>query len=150
MKINSIEDLPQHHREQAREVLSERQARTAARRQLDQAVNESLVRLFLAHWRRLGGPPLHREWQFHLERKWRFDFVFPEQKIAIEIEGGTRQRGRHNRAQGYANDCEKYNAAVTLGWRVFRFSDVMLKGKRVDEFIQVAIDAIEEAHHATN
>ena len=47
--------------------------------------------------------------------------------IAIEIDGGTRQRGRHNRAEGYAKDAEKINTAQGMGWTVFRFSDVMLK-----------------------
>ena len=29
-----------------------------------------------------------REYIFHPKRKWRFDFYFPERKLAVEIEGG--------------------------------------------------------------
>ena len=58
-----------------------------------------------------------REYVFHPERKWRFDFAFPSLKVAIEIDG----RGRHQTVVGARNDCEKHNEAVRLGWRVIRF-----------------------------
>ena len=65
----------------------------------------------------LPGADLVREHRFHPERRWRFDMAFPAVKLAIEIEG----RGRHQTVAGYAKDCEKYNAALILGWRVLRF-----------------------------
>jgi hypothetical protein len=89
------------------------------------------------------GKPLHyprpvREFVFHPERKWRFDFAWPDRKIAAECEGGTWARGRHNRGSGFAADCEKYNAAAILGWRVLRFTKDMID--RGD-----AMDAIRDA-----
>src|SRR5262245_30655568 len=62
------------------------------------------------------------EHQFHDSRNWLFDFAWPDQLVALEIEGGTRLAGggRHNRANGYANDCEKYTEAALLGWKVIR------------------------------
>lgn len=63
---------------------------------------------------------MEREHQFHPKRKWRFDFAIPERMIAIEIEGGIWSNGRHNRGAGYSADCEKYNSATVLGWRVLR------------------------------
>ncbi|MBX3050835.1 MAG: hypothetical protein KF753_05135 [Caldilineaceae bacterium] len=107
-----------------------RQSRTEARKRLDRAVRESLSRLFLAHWKRNELPALTPEYRFHPDRRWRFDYALPEQRIAVEVEGGTWQNGRHNRAKGYAKDAEKYNAAQGLGWQVFRFSDVMIKEGR--------------------
>ena len=50
---------------------------------------------------------LQPEFRFHYVRKWAFDYALPDYKIAIEIDGGTRQQGRHNRAEGYAKDAEK-------------------------------------------
>lgn len=60
------------------------------------------------------------------DRRWRFDFAWLEEKIAIELEGGVddrrkhRVRGRHIRPKGFQDDVEKYNAAAALGWTVFR------------------------------
>lgn len=58
-----------------------------------------------------------REYRFLTTRRWRFDFAWPTLRIAVEIEG----RGRHQTVVGFRNDCEKYNAALRLGWRVLRF-----------------------------
>ena len=58
---------------------------------------------------------------FHPTRKWRFDFVLPN-KIAVEVEGGVYTKGRHTTGAGFTKDCEKYNEAVILGWRVLRFT----------------------------
>ena len=42
----------------------------------------------------------------------------PVAKVAVEIEGGTWNAGRHTRLpRGFAQDCEKYNTAVVCGWR---------------------------------
>lgn len=62
-----------------------------------------------------------REHKFHPIRKWRFDFAIPQYLIAIECEGGVWSGGRHTRGLGYSKDCEKYNNATLLGWRVLRY-----------------------------
>lgn len=58
------------------------------------------------------------------KRKFRFDFAFVKEKIAVEFEGiiwfGNRT-SRHQTAKGYEKDCEKYNLAVKQGWRVLRY-----------------------------
>lgn len=61
------------------------------------------------------------EYKFHPTRKWRFDFAFVEQKVAVEQEGAIWTYGRHNRPIGMIKDMEKYNAAAELGWRVLRY-----------------------------
>lgn len=67
------------------------------------------------------GIEFEREVKFHPERKWRFDFVV-DKAIAIEVEGGIFTQGRHTRGKGYINDMQKYNAALTQGWRVLRYA----------------------------
>jgi very-short-patch-repair endonuclease len=68
-----------------------------------------------------GLPEPAREVRFHPVRRWRFDFAYPDLKLAIEVEGGTYARGRHTRGSGFAKDCRKYNSAALLGWTVLRF-----------------------------
>lgn len=71
-----------------------------------------------------------REFPFHAPRKWRFDFAWTDEKFAVEIEGGTRVNGRHNRHEGFTRDCEKYNQAALDGWRVLRFTGEMVNDGR--------------------
>lgn len=72
-------------------------------------------------------PIPRREYRFHPTRRWRFDFAYPDQRIAIECEGATWANGRHNRGGGYAADLEKYNAAALLGWLVLRYTRAQVK-----------------------
>ena len=62
------------------------------------------------------------EHKFHDMRKWRLDFAIIDLKIGIEIEGGVWSCGAHTRGKGFIEDMEKYNAAVTLGWVILRFT----------------------------
>ena len=76
-----------------------------------------------------------REHKFHKDRKWRFDFAWPEEKFAVEVEGGTCIYGRHNRPQGFENDCIKYGEAIRLGWDVYRCTSSMVKKMDAVDFI---------------
>ena len=81
---------------------------------------------------------VEREYCFHSERKWRFDFAFPSEKIAVEIEGGVFKYGGHSRGKGYEKDCEKYNSAVIMGWRVLRYStDMVLAGTAINDILDL-------------
>jgi len=75
---------------------------------------------FLNLWKKMSGPKLVEEFQFHPERKWRFDFADLDTKTAIEIEGGVWNQSRHTRPAGFIKDCEKYNTGTLLGWKIFR------------------------------
>jgi len=73
------------------------------------------------------------------ERRFRFDWAWPEQKVALEMEGGVWTRGRHTRPQGYERDCEKYSLAAILGWRVIRVTPRMLEDGRALELLLLAL-----------
>lgn len=76
----------------------------------------------LAVWRAdgiRGAVPEHR---FCPARKWRFDFAFPKHKLAVEVQGGTWNGGRHVRPLALRKEWEKLNAAAAAGWRVL-FTD---------------------------
>lgn len=74
-----------------------------------------------------GMPTPVPEYKFHPTRKWLFDFAWPEQKVALEIEGGAWTGGRHTRGKGYESDCAKYSEAAVLGWKVLRVTTGMLE-----------------------
>lgn len=87
-------------------------------------------------WKLYDCPEPEREYRFHSERKWLFDYAWPSYRCACEIEGGIWTRGRHTRALGYLRDMEKYNEAQKLGWRIFRFTPQELKKGIAQAFIK--------------
>lgn len=91
--------------------------------------------------RALGLAAPEREHRFDPSRRWRFDFAYPEQRIAIEVEGGSWVAGRHARGLGFEKDIEKYNAAAVAGWMVLRFTTAMVDDGRALATISEAIAA---------
>ena len=77
---------------------------------------------FLFQIKAYGLPTPEQEVRFHPTRRWRFDFCYPEELLAIEIHGGVGTQGRHTRGSGFTKDCEKYTAAALLGWRILHFT----------------------------
>ncbi len=95
------------------------------------AAEETLALHFRAH-----GLTPEREHRFHPKRRWRFDFAFPGQMLAVEVEGGLYTNGRHTRGAGYEADLEKYGEAMRMGWSVYRCSPGMVKaGKAIDTIL---------------
>ena len=83
--------------------------------------NQSALEAEFVVWLRqegIGGYQL--EHQFHPERKWAFDVAWPDKKVAVELEGLTYRGGRHQRMEGFTEDCLKYEAALVMGWTVYR------------------------------
>lgn len=104
-------------------------------------LGESAFPKVLAAWCREHGLPLPiAEWQFHPTRRWKFDFGWGRPHfVALEIEGGVYAKGRHTRGKGYEGDCEKYNAAALLNWRVFRVTTGMVKSGKVWPLLEQAL-----------
>ena len=93
------------------------------------------------------------EYRFSHDRQWRFDYAVPSLRIAVEIEGGNagrivicnkcgnkvskrlqsgkviliREGGGHNSIDGFDSNCEKYNAAASLGWTVLRYTTKVIE-----------------------
>ena len=76
---------------------------------------------FLPLWQQTGLQSPVAEYQFAPPRRWRFDYAWPDSRVAVEFDGGqwVFAGGRHNRD----SDREKLNAAAAMGWRVLRYSN---------------------------
>lgn len=74
-------------------------------------------------------PTPEREVRVVPGRRFRFDFVFEPQKVAVEVDGGQwiPGGGRHQRGSSVARDAEKMNLAQLEGYRVFRFTTSQIK-----------------------
>jgi very-short-patch-repair endonuclease len=96
-----------------------------------------------------GLGPYEREYAFAntIGRRWRFDFAWPQHKLALEIEGLIVMRiggelvckGRHASITGFKDDCEKYAWAAIFGWRVMRFEQSQVKDKTAIDMLVRAI-----------
>jgi hypothetical protein len=119
----TLADLSSRYREQVRAQLGEvPRPRTLAliREPAPPEPAPVPVSRFERLLRSVGLPAPVREHRFHLVRRWRFDYAWPEQMVALEVEGGVWTGGRHTRGAGFLGDLEKYNAATVAGWRVVR------------------------------
>jgi very-short-patch-repair endonuclease len=114
--------------------MSERATPAELARLIARMERTKLEDLLAAQMLAYGLPVPVREARFHPKRKWRFDFAWPDHALAVEVEGGVYSGGRHVRPGGFERDTEKYNAAVSCGWRVLRFTgEAVRSGKAVKE-----------------
>ena len=72
-------------------------------------------------------PPPMRECRLLAPRRFRFDFCWPEHRVAVEIQGGVYSNGQHVRGKGYERDMEKHNLATLAGWTVLYFTGNQIK-----------------------
>ncbi len=95
--------------------------------------------LFYALLKRDGLPLPTPEYRFHASRRWRFDYAWPDQRVALEVDGGVWTRGRHTRGAGWLKDTEKLNAACVAGFRMLRCSPDQLCDLAFIETIRAAL-----------
>lgn len=96
--------------------------------------------VMLLHIRADQLPEPTPEFTFARPRKWRFDLAWPDEKLALEIEGATWANGRHVRGAGYEADCLKYSTAAILGWRVIRVTPKMIDSGLAIDLLKQAFD----------
>ena len=85
-----------------------------------------------------GLPAPESEYQFaraQLGRQWRLDWCWRDQRICLEVEGGTRITGggghqRVGRGGRYLSDMEKYNTLACWGWILVRVTYDMIADGR--------------------
>ncbi len=94
----------------------------------------------LLHLRAGQLPAPHREYMFHATRRWRFDFAWPDRRLALEVEGGAFSQGRHARGTGFTEDCEKYSEAALAGWIVLRATTAMVEDGRALALVERAFE----------
>ena len=78
-----------------------------------------------------------REYVFLPPRKYRADFCWIEQRLIVEVDGGSWVAGRHTRGAGFEADHARDALAMIHGWRVLRCTP-----KQVES--GVALDWIEQ------
>jgi very-short-patch-repair endonuclease len=71
-------------------------------------------------------------------RRFAWDFSWPEQRLLVEVQGGTFARGKmgHSSGVGLHRDMEKANLATLAGWRVLSVADHHIKGGQALLWIQ--------------
>ena len=77
------------------------------------------------------------------QRKFRFDYVHSQSKVAIEINGGIYGKGGHSSIKGIQRDYEKNNLAQSLGYCVFNLSAKMIN----PEWLTIIAETIKQRGH---
>jgi very-short-patch-repair endonuclease len=89
--------------------------------------------------RKMAGTGFIREHRFAPPRRWRFDFAWVEKRLAVEIDGGNWNNGRHNRGSARDAENEKMNSAQLLGWRVLHFTGAAVKNGEAERVTREAL-----------
>jgi very-short-patch-repair endonuclease len=88
-----------------------------------------------------GIPTPETEHRFTELRRWRFDFAWVAEKVALEVEGGifSKKRLGHTSGAGAFRDMEKYSEAAALGWLIIRVTPQQLYDTRTFNWIRSAL-----------
>lgn len=96
-------------------------------------IDELSFRLHFLNWLECEGiDEIEEEFQFNPNRKFRFDFYFPKQKIGIDLHGLTHF-GYHSAIK---NDLEKIIDAQKEGYKYFIFSTNMKNYELILDILQ--------------
>ena len=87
-----------------------------------------------------GLPHPQRELQLVPGRKWTCDFVWPAEKVVVEVEGGTRHgKGRHSRGKGFDEDCRKCFQLNMAGYLVIRVTGTHIQSGEAVDWVRAAL-----------
>lgn len=95
-----------------------------------------------------GLPEPVPEFRFDPRRRWRMDWAWPLEKVALEVEGAVFNQGRHTRGIGYIRDMEKYSEAAIAGWCVVRCTPGQLMTVGLDRVIRALAQRLVQRRNA--
>jgi very-short-patch-repair endonuclease len=99
-----------------------------------------LERELLFHIKALKLPFPVPEYPCVPDRKFRWDFAWPDHKVAVEVQGGIWTQGAHARGNGLLRDYEKANLASLHGWCVLYVAAEHIRTGRAIEWIRDALE----------
>ena len=84
-----------------------------------------------------------------LTRRWRFDYGLAGPTNASPLKSRASPTtatgiGRHQSAKGFVADCEKYEAALVDGWRVYRVPGPWIKDGNDSVWRPQVIDTLKQ------
>lgn len=124
-----------------------RQASQPAKRQTTRKPKVDYKAIFLTHLKMAKLPQPACEFRFHETRRWRFDFAFPAQMIAIEYQGlnwkpkkGQDNNSGHQSIDGLRRDCAKFTEASLAGWRLILITAETVNNGQAVEWVRRALN----------
>lgn len=74
--------------------------------------------VFLAQLARHRLPKPEMEYRFHPVRRFRWDYAWPAERVALEVMGGVWFKSGHSSGTGLTRDYEKFSLGARTGWRI--------------------------------
>ena len=102
-------------------------------------MTENQIANFITDMQDQGLPEPETEYRFDAVRKWRFDFAWPADFVAVEVQGGIYTGGRECAVRELSRDMEKINAAQLLGWIVLLATPRQLATLQFAELVRDAV-----------
>lgn len=86
-----------------------------------------------------------REFRFSDKGRWRFDFVWKERMVALEVDGGVFMKiSGHTSGRGVTSNIEKMNEAVLSGYTVIRATKAHMISGQMTEWLKRALSEQDE------
>lgn len=76
-----------------------------------------------------------REYRFHPTRKWRFDFAWPDQHLAVEVDGEV-----HRIKSRFHADIQKHAIATLMGWTVLRVGGQQVRNGAAVKWVREVLE----------
>ena len=90
----------------------------------------------------LHGIPLPvAEYRFSPPRRWRWDWAWPDRRIALDVNGGVWMQGKHSRGAGQLRDFEKWSEGAAQGWRVIHVTPAQVHAPATWDWLRRALGA---------
>jgi hypothetical protein len=90
-----------------------------------------------------GLPTPETEYKFAApDRKFAFDFAWPDSRVALESVGGIWQRGGHSGGAYQLRDMEKFNLGVVRQWRILQVPPSQLCTDETIAMVKLAMQPI--------